>query len=85
MGTTGHDDAESRTYRWAEEGIAGISDDKQRLCFLFLLEQKDKMVKERFFGLSNHQGNHGEDIKEIFYYLDNTPTHSYMKMVYKYP
>ena len=85
-GATGHDDAESRTYRWAEEGIAGISDDKQRLCFAFSFwNKKDKMVKERFFGLSNHQGNHGEDIKEIFYYLDNTPTHSYMKMVYKYP
>lgn len=83
---TGHDDAESRTYRWAEEGIAGISDEDQQLCFAFSFwNKKDKMVKERFFGLSNYQGNHGEDIKEIFYYLDNTPTHSYMKMVYKYP
>ena len=83
---TGHDDAESRTYRWAEEGIAGISDEDQLLCFAFSFwNKKDKMVKERFFGLSNYQGNHGEDIKEIFYYLDNTPTHSYMKMVYKYP
>lgn len=83
---TGHDTAESYTYRWAEEGIAGISDDKQLLCFaLSFWNKKDKRVKERFFGLSNPQGNHGEDIKEIFYYLDNTPSHSYMKMVYKYP
>ncbi len=83
---TGHDMAESYTYRWSEEGIAGISDDKQLLCFaLSFWNKKDKMVKERFFGLSNYQGNHGEDLKEIFYYLDNTPTHSYMKMVYKYP
>lgn len=84
--STSHDKAESYTYRWAEEGIAGISDVKQLLCFaLSFWNKKDKMVKERFFGLSNHQGNHGEDIKELFYYLDNTPTHSYMKMVYKYP
>lgn len=83
---TGHDTAESYTYRWAEEGIAAISDDKQLLCFGFSFwNKKDKMIKERFFGLSNYQGNHGEDIKEIFYYLDNTPSHSYMKMVYKYP
>ena len=83
---TGHDTAESYTYRWAEEGIAGISDNKQQLCFAFAFwNKKDKRIKERFFGLSNYQGNHGEDIKEIFYYLDNTPSHSYMKMVYKYP
>lgn len=83
---TNHNNAESYAYRWAEEGIAGISDVKQLLCFAFSFwNKKDKMVKERFFGLSNPQGNHGEDIKEIFYYLDNTPTHSYMKMVYKYP
>ncbi|MDQ1102599.1 hypothetical protein [Chryseobacterium sp. SORGH_AS_1048] len=81
-----HNNAESYAYRWGEEGIAGISDTKQLLCFsLSFWNKKDKMVKERFFGLSNPQGNHGEDIKEIFYYLDNTPTHSYMKMVYKYP
>ncbi|MEY8758734.1 MGH1-like glycoside hydrolase domain-containing protein [Chryseobacterium tongliaoense] len=81
-----HNNAESYTYRWGEEGIAGISDVKQLFCFaLSFWNKKDKMVKERFFGLSNPQGNHGEDIKEIFYYLDNTPTHSYMKMVYKYP
>ena len=83
---TGHDMAESYTYRWAEEGIAGISDRKQRMCFaLSFWNKKDLMVKERFFGLSNYQGNHGEDVKELYYYLDNTPTHSYMKMVYKYP
>ena len=83
---TSHNRAESYTYRWAEEGIGGISDDKQLLCFaLSFWNGNDAMIKERFFGLSNYQGNHGEDIKEIFYYLDNTPTHSYMKMVYKYP
>lgn len=81
-----HNNAESYAYRWGEEGIAGISDAKQIFCFaLSFWNRKDKMVKERFFGLSNPQGNHGEDIKEIFYYLDNTPTHSYMKMLYKYP
>ena len=84
--STGHNTAESYTYRWAEEGIAGISDNKQLLCFaLGFWNKKDTRIKERFFGLSNPQGNHGEDIKELFYYLDNTPTHSYMKMVYKYP
>ncbi len=83
---TSHNRAESYAYRWAEEGIAGISDDKQLMCFaLGFWNEKDPIIKERFFGLSNYQGNHGEDIKEIFYYLDNTPTHSYMKMVYKYP
>ncbi|MCS3868034.1 hypothetical protein J3D55_000950 [Chryseobacterium ginsenosidimutans] len=81
-----HNNAESSAYRWGEEGIAGISDVKQLFCFaLSFWNKQDKMVKERFFGLSNPQGNHGEDIKEIFYYLDNTPTHSYMKLVYKYP
>ncbi|MEC5393728.1 MGH1-like glycoside hydrolase domain-containing protein [Bergeyella sp. RCAD1439] len=85
-GYTTYHDALSRTYRWSEDGIAGICDDKQRLCFAFAFwNRKDPFIKERFFGLSNHQGNHGEDLKEIFYYLDNTPTHSYMKMVYKYP
>ncbi len=83
---TNHNNAESYAYRWGEEGIAGISDVKQLFCFaLSFWNKRDKIVKERFFGLSNPQGNHGEDIKEIFYYLDNTPTHSYMKMVYKYP
>lgn len=85
-GHTTYDQAMSRAYRWSEDGIAGICGPKQRLCFAFSFwNGKDKMLKERFFGLSNHQGNHGEDIKELFYYLDNTPTHSYMKMVYKYP
>ncbi|ACU08495.1 hypothetical protein FIC_02053 [Flavobacteriaceae bacterium 3519-10] len=85
-GYTTHNEAISRAYRWNEDGIAGICDDKQRLCFAFSFwNGQDDMIKERFFGLSNHEGNHGEDIKEIFYYLDNTPTHSYMKMVYKYP
>ena len=85
-GYTTYNEAISRTYRWSEDGIAGISDNKQKLCFAFSFwNRKDKMIKERFFGLSNHEGNHGEDLKEIYYYLDNTPTHSYMKMVYKYP
>lgn len=83
---TNHDTAEAKTYRWGEEGICGICDDKQLLVFsLGLWNKKDKMVKERFFGLTNGQGNHGEDVKEYYYYLDNTPTHSYMKMLYKYP
>ena len=85
-GYTSYEQAISRTYRWNEDGIGGICDNKQRLCFAFSFwNKKDKFIKERFFGLSNYQGNHGEDIKEIFYYLDNTPSHSYMKMVYKYP
>ncbi|WP_333597473.1 MGH1-like glycoside hydrolase domain-containing protein [Chryseobacterium flavum] len=83
---TGHDTAEAKTYRWGEEGIGGICDDLQRLVFSFgFWNRKDKMIKERFFGLTNGQGNHGEDVKEYFYYLDSTPTHSYMKMLYKYP
>ena len=83
---TGHDTAEAKTYRWGEEGICGICDDKQTLVFsLGLWNKKDIRVKERFFGLTNRQGNHGEDVKEYYYYLDNTPTHSYMKMLYKYP
>lgn len=83
---TSHDTAESKTYRWGEEGICGICDDKQQLVFsLGLWNKKDKMVKERFFGVTNGEGNHGEDVKEYYYYLDNTPTHSYMKMLYKYP
>ena len=84
--STSHDEAESKVFRWAEEGIAGLSDSKQLLCFAFSFWNKqDKVVKERFFGVSNYQGNHGEDVKEYYYYLDNTPTHSYMKMLYKYP
>jgi len=83
---TNHDTAEAKTYRWGEEGICGICDDQQLLVFsVGFWNKKDKMVKERFFGLTNSQGNHGEDVKEYFYYLDNTPTHSYMKMLYKYP
>jgi hypothetical protein len=81
-----HDHARSRAYRWGEDGIAGISDDKQLLCFaLALWNGKDPILKERYFGLTNSQGNHGEDVKEYYFYLDNTPTHSYMKCLYKYP
>jgi len=81
-----HDQARSRAYRWGEDGIAGISDDKQRLCFaLALWNGKDPILKERLFGLTNSEGNHGEDVKEYYFYLDSTPTHSYMKYLYKYP
>ena len=81
-----HDQARSRAYRWGEDGIAGISDDKQRLCFaLALWNGKDPILKERLFGLTNGEGNHGEDVKEYYFYLDSTPTHSYMKYLYKYP
>ncbi len=81
-----HDHARSRAYRWGEDGIAGISDDQQRLCLsLALWNGKDPILKERIFGLTNNEGNHGEDAKELYYYLDATPTHSYLKMLYKYP
>ena len=81
-----HDAARSRAFRWGEEGIGGICDKSQILCFaLALWNSKDPFLKERFFGLTNSEGNHGEDVKEYFYYLDNTPTHSYMRMLYKYP
>src|SRR5512144_1430057 len=81
-----HDQARSRAYRWGEDGLAGISDDHQRLCFaLALWNGRDPILKERAFGLSNGEGNHGEDVKEYYFYLDSTPTHSYMKMLYKYP
>ncbi|MGZ3964956.1 MAG: MGH1-like glycoside hydrolase domain-containing protein [Mucilaginibacter sp.] len=81
-----HDMARSKTYRWGEEGIAGICDHEQLLCFAIALwNKKDPILKERYFGLSNPEGNHGEDVKELYYYLDSTPTHSYMKMLYKYP
>ncbi len=81
-----HDHARSRAYRWGEDGIAGISDDKQKLCFaLALWNGKDPILKERYFGLTNSQGNHGEDVKEYYFYIDSTPTHSYMKLLYKYP
>ena len=81
-----HDQARSRAYRWGEDGLAGISDDKQRLCFaLALWNGKDPILKERLFGLTNSEGNHGEDVKEYYFYLESTPTHSYMKFLYKYP
>jgi hypothetical protein len=81
-----HDHARSRAYRWGEDGIAGISDEKQRLCFsIALWNGKDPILKERLFGLTNSEGNHGEDVKECYFYLDSTPTHSYMKYLYKYP
>ncbi|MEZ4967420.1 MAG: glucosidase [Saprospiraceae bacterium] len=81
-----HDHARSRVYRWGEDGIAGISDEWQRLCFsVALWNGKDTIIKERLFGLNGNEGNHGEDVKELYYYLDNTPTHAYMKHLYKYP
>ena len=81
-----HDQARSRAYRWGEDGIAGICDDQQRLCFsLALWNGRDPILKERLFGLTGSEGNHGEDVKELYYYLDATPTHSYLKMLYKYP
>ena len=81
-----HDHARSRAYRWNEDGIAGISDDQQRLCFAIALwNERDPILKERLFGLTGPEGNHGEDVKEYYFYLDSTPTHSYMRMLYKYP
>src|SRR5689334_1535803 len=81
-----HDAARSRAYRWGEDGIGGISDDCQILCFaLALWNGRDPILKERLFGLTNHEGNHGEDVKEYYFYLDSTPTHSYMRYLYKYP
>ncbi|MXM64299.1 glucosidase [Streptomyces sp. HUCO-GS316] len=81
-----HDQARSRAYRWGEDGIAGVSDDKQRLCFaLALWNGRDPILKERMFGLTNAEGNHGEDVKDYYFHLDSTPTHSYMKYLYKYP
>jgi hypothetical protein len=81
-----HDHARSRTYRWTEDGIAGICDNHQRLCFGFAFwNGRDPILKERLFGLGGNEGNHGEDVKEYYYYLDSTPTHSYMKCLYKYP
>src|SRR6202165_4112032 len=80
------DHAHSRVYRWGEDGLAGISDYFQNLCFaVSLWNGKDPILKERLFGLGNSQGNHGEDVKELYYYLDNVPTHSYMQFLYKYP
>jgi hypothetical protein len=81
-----HDQSRSRAYKWGEDGLAGISDDKQRLCFaLALWNGHDPILKERLFGLTNSEGNHGEDVKEYYFYIDSTPTHSYMKYLYKYP
>jgi hypothetical protein len=81
-----HDQSRSRAYRWGEDGLAGISDDQQQLCFAIALwNGKDPILKERLFGLTNSEGNHGEDVKEYYFYLDSTPTHSYMKYLYKYP
>ena len=81
-----HDQARSRAYRWGEDGLAGVSDDRQILCFaLALWNGADPILKERLFGLTNSEGNHGEDVKEYYFYLDSTPTHSYMKYLYKYP
>jgi len=81
-----HDMARSRAYRWGEDGIGGISDNKGHICFaLAFWNHKDGIIKERLFGLTGPEGNHGEDVKELYYYLDSTPTHSYMKMLYKYP
>ena len=81
-----HDQARSRAYRWGEDGLAGISDDRQLLCFaLSLWNGRDPILKERLFGLTNSEGNHGEDVKEYYFYLDSTPTHSYLKYLYKYP
>ena len=81
-----HDQARSRAYHWGEDGLAGISDDKQQLCFAMALwNGRDPILKERLFGLTNSEGNHGEDVKEYYFYVDSTPTHSYMKYLYKYP
>jgi hypothetical protein len=81
-----HDQSRSRAYRWGEDGLAGISDDKQQLCFAIALwNGRDPILKERLFGLTNSEGNHGEDVKEYYFYLDSTPTHSYMRYLYKYP
>ncbi|HEY3149856.1 MAG TPA: glucosidase, partial [Dongiaceae bacterium] len=81
-----HEHARSRAYRWGEDGIGGFCDAKQRLCLAVALwNGKDPILKERMFGLDNRQGNHGEDVKELYYYLDATPTYSYARMLYKYP
>ncbi len=81
-----HDQARSRAYRWGEDGLAGVCDDKQRLCLaLALWNERDPILKERLFGLTNAEGNHGEDVKEYYFYVDNVPTHSYQRLLYKYP
>jgi hypothetical protein len=81
-----HDQARSRAYRWGEDGLAGVSDDQQQLCLAIALwNERDPILKERLFGLTNSEGNHGEDVKECYFYVDNTPTHSYQRLIYKYP
>jgi len=81
-----HDHARSKAYRWNEDGIAGICDRRQTLCFAVAMwNGRDPILKERIFGLTGSEGNHGEDVKELYYYLDSTPTHSYMRFLYKYP
>src|SRR5271169_4403873 len=81
-----HDHARSRAYRWGEDGIAGWCDDEQNWCLgIALWNGRDSILKERMFGLTGSEGNHGEDVKELYFYLDSTPTHSYMRMLYKYP
>jgi hypothetical protein len=81
-----HDEARSRAYRWGEDGIAGISDDQQRMCFAIALwNERDPIIKERLFGLTNAEGNHGEDVKEYYFYVDNLPSHAYQRLLYKYP
>src|SRR5205823_4105769 len=81
-----HEHARSRAYRWGEDGLLGITDRECRLCFaLALWNGRDPILKERLFGLTGHEGNHGEDVKEAYFYLDSTPTHSYLKALYKYP
>ena len=81
-----HDHARSRAYRWNEDGIGGICDFKQRLCFAFAFwNERDPFLKERLFGVTGPQGNHGEDVKELYWYIDNTPSHSFMRMIYRYP
>src|SRR2546422_6859098 len=81
-----HDHARSRAYRWGEDGLLGISDNRGRLCFsVALWNENDPILKERLFGLTGPEGNHGEDVKEYYFYLDSTPTHSYMRALYKYP
>ena len=85
-GTSTFDKAKTHAYRWGEDGIAGISDNHQKLCFAWTFwNGKDPILKERLFGLSGPEGNHGEDVKEYYFYLDNVPTHSYMRYLYKYP
>src|SRR3954465_9090511 len=85
-GYLSHDDARSRTYRWGEDGLAGQSDEHQQMCFaLALWNEQDPILKERLYGLTNSEGNHGEDVKEYYFYVDNLPTHSYQRWLYKYP